>query len=77
MSKQTTLASGQITKSSNDNIEVELIEPADAPGIVVITWPTKPTNLHPQRLAEVVNVAIRLLANASTELARIRGRKYR
>ena len=38
------------------------------PPAVRITWPPKPTVVQPARFAEVAAMAIRLLANASTEL---------
>jgi hypothetical protein len=73
MSKSTTLASGQITPT--DHLTVELVAPDDMPAIVRIVWPAAPTITTPTRYAEVASTAMRLLAEASTTLARIRARR--
>jgi hypothetical protein len=48
MSKVTTLADGQITGAAS--IVIELIEAEETPAVVIVTWPLKPTVLHPRRL---------------------------
>ena len=47
MSKVTPLASSQIT--ATDSITVELIEADETPAVVIVSWPVKPTVLHPRR----------------------------
>jgi hypothetical protein len=66
-----TLSSGAI-KQSGDQLTVELVEPADMPPVVRIVWPTAPTITTPARYTEVASTAMRLLAEASTTLARIK-----
>ena len=53
-------------------ITVELIQPDSMPAVVRIVWPTAPTITTPARYLEVASTAMRLLAEASTTLARIR-----
>jgi hypothetical protein len=74
MSKSTTLSTGTIN-ASGDTLSVELVEPADAPPAVLIRWPAAPTITTPARYNEVASTAIRLLAEASTTLARIKASK--
>jgi hypothetical protein len=50
---------------------LELIQPADMPAAIRIVWPTAPTITTPARYNEVASAAVRLLAEASTTLARI------
>jgi hypothetical protein len=45
------------------------------PAVVRIVWPTAPTITTPARYNEVASTAMRLLAEASTALARIRASK--
>jgi hypothetical protein len=59
------LASGHITPDAK--IDVELVDP-EMP-MVLIHWPEKPTRVSPKRYDEIAARAMRLLANASTELA--------
>jgi hypothetical protein len=70
----TPLASGAINQSG-DTISVELVEPADAPPAVLIRWPAAPTITTPARYNEVASTAMRLLAEGSTTLARIKARR--
>jgi hypothetical protein len=42
------------------------------PAVVRIVWPTSSTSTTPAHYLEVANAAMRLLAEASTTLARIR-----
>jgi hypothetical protein len=72
----TPLASGTIN-ASGDTIEVVLVQPADMPAVIRIIWPLQPTVADPRRYAEVAAAAIRLLANASTELARRKATRRR
>jgi hypothetical protein len=68
----TTLAEGQITRSPQDVVSIELVEPDSMPPMVRITWPLQPTITTSARYLEVASTAMRLLAEASTTLARIK-----
>jgi len=72
----TTLADGQITPSG-DSIQVDLIQPGGLPPTVRVTWPAKPTIVQPRRFAEVAGAVVRVLAGASSKLARIKASKWR
>ena len=74
MSDVTQLASGRINQSG-DTLSVELVEPADAPPAVLIRWPAAPTITTPARYNELASTAMKLLAEASTMLARIKAGK--
>jgi hypothetical protein len=67
----TRLASGTINQSG-DMIEIALVRPTDMPAAIRIVWPTAPTITTPARYNEIASTAMRLLAEASTTLARIR-----
>jgi hypothetical protein len=71
MSDVTQLASGPITRSG-DTIVIELITPDGMPSVVRIVWPAAPTITPPGRYNEVASTAMRLLAEASTTLARLK-----
>jgi hypothetical protein len=73
VSKKTTLSNGPINGA--DSITVELIEPDANPPVVRVVWPTAPTITTPAQYNEVASTAMRLLAEASTVLARIRASK--
>jgi hypothetical protein len=45
---QTTLAEGAITPSPHNTVTVELVQPADLPAFVQITWPEAPTVCDPR-----------------------------
>ena len=70
MTKSTTLSTGPINGA--EVITVELIQPDSMPAVVRIVWPTALTITTPARDLEVASTAMRLLAEASTTLARIR-----
>jgi hypothetical protein len=70
MSKVTTLADGQITGAAS--ILIELVEAEETPAVVIITWPVKPTVMHPRRFPDAAAVVARLFASAATELAAIK-----
>jgi hypothetical protein len=70
----TPLAGGAINQSG-DTLSVELVEPADAPPAVLIRWPAAPTITTAARYNEVASTAMKLLAEASTTLARIKAGK--
>ena len=69
----TTLAEGPVNGA--DTITIELIQPDSMPAVVRIVWPTAPTITTPARYLEVASTAMRLLAEASTTLARIKASK--
>jgi hypothetical protein len=70
----TPLASSAINQSG-DTIEVVLVRPANNPSVIMIRWPNAPTITPPARYNEVASTAMRLLAEASTTLARIKASK--
>ena len=70
MTQSTILSSGTINGA--DTLTIELIQPNSMPAVVRITWPTAATITTPAHYLEVASAAMRLLAEASTTLARIR-----
>ena len=56
-------------------ITIELVQPDSMPTVVRIVWPNAPTITTPARYSEVASTAMRLLAEASTALARIKASK--
>jgi hypothetical protein len=73
VSKKTTLSNGSINGA--DSITVELIEPDANPAVVRIVWHQQPTITPPGRYNEVASAAMRLLAEASTMLPRLKASK--
>ena len=65
------LASGALNRSG-DTLTVELVQPDSNPAVVRIVWPQQPTITTTARYNEVASVAMRLPAEASTTLARIK-----
>jgi hypothetical protein len=70
MFKVTELASGQVT--TVDSIVIELVQADEAPAVVIIRWPSKPTVLHSRRFPAAADVAARVFATAAVRLAQIR-----
>ena len=70
VTKSTILSSGPINGA--DTLTIELIQPERMPAVVRIAWPTAATITTPAHYLEVASGAMRLLAEASTNLARIR-----
>jgi hypothetical protein len=64
------LASNQIT--ATDTVTVELIEADETPAVVIVSWPVKPTVLHPRRFPDAAATIARLFAEAHTALAAIK-----
>jgi hypothetical protein len=60
---------------SGDMLSIELIQPDSMPAAVRVVWPSAPTITTPARYNEVASTAVRLLAEASTMLARIKASK--
>jgi hypothetical protein len=65
-----TLATGQIT--AIHTITIELVEADETPAVIIISWPEKPTVLHPRRFPDTAAGIARLFAEAHTVLAAIR-----
>jgi hypothetical protein len=70
VTQSTILSSGPI--NSADTLTIELFQPDRMPAVVRIVWPTAATITTPAHYLEVASAAMRLLAEASTILARIR-----
>jgi hypothetical protein len=68
MNQRTDLSGGAI--NGPDRIVVELIEPPDAPPIVAITWPGKPTVCTTASYPAVAAAITRIIAESATALAR-------
>ena len=68
------LGSGPISQSG-DTIEVVLVQPTDSPSVIMIRWPAAATVTDPRRYNDVASTAMRLLAEASTTLARLKASK--
>ena len=73
MSDITDLSRGNITAA--EELSVQLIQPDSMPAVVRIVWPNAPTITTPARYLEVASAAMRLLAEASTTLTRIKASK--
>ena len=71
----TVLAHGPINLS--DSITVELVQPANEPARIRITWPAHATIATSAKYAEVAAAAMRVLANGVTELSRLKADKRR
>jgi hypothetical protein len=70
MSKVTDLAGASI--NGNDTITVEVIEADETPAVVIITWPAKPSVLHPRRFPTAADACARTFAAAVVKLAQIK-----
>ena len=70
MTQSTILSSGPLNGA--DTLTIEVIQPDHMPAVVRIVWPTAGTMTPPAHYREVASAAMRLLAEASTTLARIR-----
>ena len=69
------LSSGQITPDSPISVELIKNHHPQARPVVLISWPTHPTQCSPAKLAEVISNATRILGNANLELAAINAGK--
>jgi hypothetical protein len=68
--QSTILSSGPINGA--DTLTIEVIQPDSMPTVVRIVWLTAATITTPGHYLEVASAAMRLLAEASTTLARVR-----
>jgi hypothetical protein len=75
LSKSTILAESRITQSPHNTITVELVEPADMPAIVQVTWPLQPTVLDLSSFGDAAALIVKLFSTAHVTLARIRSRR--
>jgi hypothetical protein len=65
------LSEGHITPDSPISVQLIKNHHPNARPTVVITWPSHVTEVSPVKLGEVISNATRILANSSTELARL------
>jgi hypothetical protein len=72
-SPRSALAEGNINGS--DRVVVELLSPSDMPQVIMIRWPQHSTVVAPTRFPSTASKIVRLFAQASTELTRIRARR--
>src|SRR5215207_5401268 len=70
VTQSTILSSGPINGA--DTLTIEVIKPDSMLAVVRIAWPTSATITTPAHYLEAASAAMRLLAEASTTLARIR-----
>ena len=70
VTQSTILSSGPINGA--DTLTIEAIQPDGMPAVIRIVWPTPATITTPAHYLEVASAAMRLLAEASTTLTRIR-----
>ena len=71
MPKPTTLATGQLNKS--DQLEIELHRPADLPAFILVKWPAAPSVASLDNFDNLVAAVYRVLAEARTTVSRMRG----
>jgi hypothetical protein len=64
------LAEGDLAQ--DDHLVVELVDSKETPQAVLIRWPVKATVVRPAAYSDAAAKAMRLLANADIELARLR-----
>jgi hypothetical protein len=71
-SSTTVLAQGTINGA---DLLIELVEPADHPSVVRITWPSKPSIIPPIRFNAVAAEITRLVASAATRHTQLRAKR--
>jgi len=70
MHQTTPLSSGSL---NGQTLEIELVEPGnDLPNAVAIRWPAKPTITSLATFDQAAAAAMKILANASVELAALK-----
>jgi hypothetical protein len=69
------LASGQITAA--DQLKVELVQSIETPAAILISWPEAPSVTDPQKLADVIDATVAILARARAALAAARAAELR
>ena len=75
VSKVTELALKPIT--ATDHLAIGLVEADEAPTVVIIRWPAKPTSFHPRRFPSGAENAARIFASAVVALAQLRRERRR
>jgi len=70
----TSLGEAQISRSPQDVITVQLVQPDGMPAMVRVTWPPQATVVDPRRYAEVASAVARVVAAASVALSQLRAR---
>ena len=65
------LSDGHVSPDSPISVQLIKKHHPEAASIIVITWPGHVTKCTPAKLGDVISNATRILANASTELARL------
>ena len=58
--------------TATDHLAIELVEADEAPIVVMIRWPAKPTIFHPRRFPCGADNAARILASAVVARAQLR-----
>jgi hypothetical protein len=58
--------------NGHDTITIELIEADETPAVVIVSWPSKPTVLHPRRSGSAADSAARTFAAAVVKLAQFK-----
>jgi hypothetical protein len=78
MSKSTILAESQISQSTHDVVNVELVQPDadDLPAYVQIAWPLQPSVIDPGRFRDTAATMVRLFSEAHVALTRIKARRH-
>jgi hypothetical protein len=69
----TELASASVTQT--DQLIIELVEADSKPAVVLITWPSRATVLHPRRFAQAADAIARAFAAATVKLAHVRSER--
>jgi hypothetical protein len=69
-SARITLGEGDVTQD-DDHLHIELLDTQEM-ALVLIQWPVKATLVRPAAYGDAAAKALRLLANADVELARLR-----
>jgi hypothetical protein len=62
-------------KVGKDPITIELVEEPDSLPLVSVTWPSTGLSVSARKFGDVAAAITRVFANASIELARIKGRR--
>jgi hypothetical protein len=70
MTHVTELATAWLT--ATDQITIELVQTDETPAVVIITWPGKPSVIHPRRFGSAADLAARVFAAAIVRLAQLR-----
>ena len=75
MSKLTILSEAQLGGTSDESIQVVLVEPDAMPSAVIIHWPRQPSVVNPRDFPNVAAMLTRIFASAATKLAGLKAGK--